>query len=128
MSTVNGTILDPAVPFDRRLPLVVDRWRATGGHLVTGKAFFLVYCWFLKHGHAGRSALAGSPDVREFVAAALAAVGGGAGWDATLRERAYCGCGSTNRLENMSICVDCASYQCWECAPGHAGPGHEVVG
>jgi len=132
--TENGIILDRTIPFDQRVSRVIDGRDSAERHgLVDGVAFFLLYCWFLDHGsqrhEARRSPLAGSPVVRDLVAASLAAMGGESGWNRMLRQRETCTCGETNRLENMSICVECVMYECWECSGDHRRTtGHEVVG
>jgi len=137
----NSVILDRSLPFEDRARRVLDHW--AGGSerwLVDDLAFFLLYCWFLKHENAlrfepyqrrgeQRSGLADTPLVRDYVAASLAAVGGETGWNAILRQRGLCSCGQTNRLENMGICVECATFECWECQEDHrAASGHDVVG
>lgn len=136
-STENGILLDRTIPFAHRIERVIDRRSsASVGRpgLVDGVAFFLLYCWFQKHERdeargGQRSPLAGSPMVRDLVASSLAAMGGVGGWDRMLRQREMCTCGVTNRLENMSICVECVTYECWECSGNHrASTDHEVVG
>jgi hypothetical protein len=63
----------------------------------------------------------------------MALIGGDRGWHTMLIDRGYCwSCGRAEQLENMSVCVDCDIYLCWNCITKpslHAETtGHEVVG
>jgi hypothetical protein len=142
MSSVNAIIFDLSIPFEQRLERVIEQ-RRSSKDLVTGPAFDLLYCWFMKHRDPERfgpyedrgerrSPLADAPEIHELVEASLAAIGGREGWDARLRLRVACRCGMTNRLENTSICVECTRYECWTCAgepDSHSRTsGHEIVG
>lgn len=139
MSSVDAIVYDLSIPFAQRLERVIER-RRVSDDLVTGPAFDLLYCWFLKHGDPTRFAAEGehrspaadAPEMRELIEKSLAAIGGSDGWAARLRLRVSCRCGATNRLENTSICVECTRYECWECATAPDShtrtSGHEVVG
>ncbi|GAA2136253.1 hypothetical protein [Glycomyces algeriensis] len=134
----NTIVLDFAKRFPDRLQLLVDHWRDAPGQVVDGYAFFLLYCWHGKHRDPAtferwkqpgqeRSPFADAPEIRDLVAASLAAIGGQAGWVRMLGRRDYCECGQTSKLENLSVCVDCGRHWCWECS-GTRCRGHEVVG
>ncbi|GLZ81749.1 hypothetical protein Afil01_65560 [Actinorhabdospora filicis] len=122
--TGNGIVLDRTVPFERRIARLIEHCGSAADEpvLVDGVAFFLLYCWFQRH-------TTDAAALRGLIDASLAGIGGELGWIGMLHQRGYCACGQTNRLENMTICVECASYECWECYGCHrARTGHEVVG
>jgi len=136
--TLNAIVLDFALPFPERLQLLVDRRRSEPGQIVDGYAFFLLYCWHGKHGDPEtferwrdsgqeRSPFADAPEIRDLLAASLAAIGGHPGWNRMLGQRDYCECGQTSKLENLVVCVDCGRYWCWECSRTRCR-AHEVVG
>lgn len=88
---------------------------------MTGKAFYAVYCWHLRHRTDREIARA------EFVAASYDAIGGSAGWGAMLRERAACeSCGDRYRLENIGLCTGCMRYTCYTCG-AHGSCVGEIV-
>ncbi|MER6396770.1 hypothetical protein ABT263_12005 [Kitasatospora sp. NPDC001603] len=102
-------------PFADRVGDLVRAWEADGrdpDRLVDGKPFFALYCWHLWTIREGRPHDAATA---AYVASAHRANGGAAGWDALLRGRAYCSChGERWRLENLSICLGCLEYVCFE--------------
>ncbi|MFI5619458.1 hypothetical protein [Streptomyces sp. NPDC051567] len=107
-------VLDCAVPFGERISRIAEAWTRDGrdrGHLVTGKAFFAVHSWHLRHRI--------DPDTTEaeYVTASHEAIGGDEGWEAMLRERVFCeSCGDRYRLENIGLCTGCMRYACYVCA------------
>ncbi|WP_371502489.1 hypothetical protein OG871_35640 [Kitasatospora sp. NBC_00374] len=122
--TSNHVVLDCGLPIDERIRRLVEVWtRDNRGreHLLTGKAFFAVYSWHLRHRTDHDIARA------EFVAASYDSIGGSDGWDAMLRERANCGtCGDRYRLENIGLCTGCMRYTCYACG-AHASCTGETV-
>jgi hypothetical protein len=134
----NAIVLDFARPFHERLRTLVDLGPSEPGRTVDGAAFFLLFCWHVKHedpdrfersrrpGEA-RAPLADAPEIRGLVDESFDAIGGPAGWNRMLRLRDYCECGQSSRLENLAVCVDCGRYWCWECDRSRCG-GHEIVG
>lgn len=109
----NQVILDCGLPFEERIEGVVRPWIRDGrgrDHLLTGKAFFAVYSWHLRHWTDHDIAWA------EFVAASYDSIGGEGGWEAMLREHEVCdGCGDRYRLENIGLCTGCMRYTCYAC-------------
>ncbi|MDX3537052.1 hypothetical protein PV721_22280 [Streptomyces sp. MB09-01] len=120
----NHLILDCRLPFEERIRGLVRQWIRDGrarDQLLTGKAFFAVYSWHLRH-----RADHDSPGA-EFVAASYASIGSGDGWEAMLRERASCdSCGDRYRLENIGLCTGCMRYSCYACG-AHASCSGEIV-
>lgn len=120
----NHLILDRRLPFEDRIRDLVRLWIRDGrgrDHLLTGKAFFAVYSWHLKHGTDHDITWA------EFVAASYDSIGSSGGWEAMLRERAWCdGCGDRYRLENIGLCTGCMRYTCYACGD-HASCTGETV-
>jgi hypothetical protein len=130
---VNSIILKPGSPMRQRLQTAAANWIASGRPaegLPTGTAFFLAQCWLFSRGaHKPESPLF-RPEIAEYVAAGKAALGGDAGWNSLLNEKAFCShCHMGFHLENLGICADCLEYVCPACRAGHGGscPG-EVVG
>lgn len=106
-------ILDCGLPFEERIRELVRLWIRDGrgrDHLLTGRAFFAVYSWHLKHWTDHDITWA------EFVAASYDAIGSSNGWEAMLRDRAACDtCGNRYRLENIGLCTGCMRYTCYAC-------------
>ncbi|MEV6973577.1 hypothetical protein [Kitasatospora sp. NPDC093806] len=125
----NRALLDPARPFTERVARLVRAWEddgRAGYRLVDGRALLALYCWHLDATRRGTAAE--DPATRDYVAAAFAANGGPAGWNALLRGRADCAChGQSWRLENISICLGCLRYVCYQVA-APCCPGAEIVG
>ena len=59
-----------------------------------------------------------------------AALGGEAGWNALLSEKAFCAhCHMSFHLENLGTCADCLEYVCPSCKSAHGDKcSGEVVG
>ncbi|MGW2544297.1 hypothetical protein ACWC5I_26300 [Kitasatospora sp. NPDC001574] len=128
----NLALLDPSRPFAERVAGLVRAWEDDGRaayRLVDGRALLALYCWHLGTARPGTGTDApDDPATDSYVTAAFAANGGTAGWDALLRERATCSChGRSWRLENISVCLGCLGYVCYE-NPGPCCPGAAVVG
>jgi hypothetical protein len=130
---VNSILLKSGSPMRQRLQIAAAEWIASGRHaerLPTGTAFFLAQCWVFSSGaHKPVSPLFHS-DVAEYVAAAKVALGGEAGWNSLLNEKAFCSCCHMSfHLENLGICADCLEYVCPSCQAAHSGGcSGEVVG
>lgn len=109
---------------EQRIAQLHEEWVRDGrgsDQLLSGKAFFAVYSWYV-----GRRADHDSP-WSEYVTASYDLLGGSAGWDAMLRERAVCqSCHDTYRLENIGVCTGCMRYSCYACEP-HASCSGEIV-
>ncbi|MEE1796119.1 hypothetical protein PUR28_35970 [Streptomyces sp. BE308] len=120
----NHVILDWKLPFHERIRQAVEMWIHEGrgpDHLVTGKAFFAMYSWHLRHWTDHDIAWA------EFAAASYHSLGGKDGWEAMLRERANCeSCGDRYRLENIGLCTGCMRYTCYDCG-AHGACAGEIV-
>ncbi|HYL92966.1 MAG TPA: hypothetical protein VEW69_07390 [Alphaproteobacteria bacterium] len=114
-------------PVHDNLRAAARRWIAAGRNpdlLLTGREFFMTKCWMDSSSGADIEL-----QVREFVAASKAALGGEAGWLAMLHEKEFCsGCGMSFHLENLGVCTGCGQYVCGGCKAGHAGCPGEVVG
>ncbi|MGW6914887.1 hypothetical protein ACWGB8_13910 [Kitasatospora sp. NPDC054939] len=126
----NAVLLATGRPFAQRVAAAARAWEEAGrgaDPLPHGPAFFALYCWHQEQQrHAGPAA--GAP--ADYLHAAYRGIGGAAGWDTLLAERAYCDChGVRWRLENLAVCVGCLRYRCYE-AEGRcaAGPHCETVG
>ncbi|MFF1907659.1 hypothetical protein [Kitasatospora sp. NPDC058218] len=115
-------------PFADRVGELVRAWEADGrdpGLLVTGRPFFALYCWHLQTSRGSREHDAATT---AYVASAHRAIGGAAGWNAVLSERAHCSChGERWRLENLSICLGCLDYVCYQ-LDGPCCAGAPIVG
>ncbi|MEV0533231.1 hypothetical protein [Kitasatospora sp. NPDC050463] len=115
-------------PFADRVGDLVRAWKADGRNpdrLVTGRPFFALYCWHLQTTRDGRA-----PDAATaaYVASAHRANGGESGWNTVLSDRAHCSChGDRWRLENLSICLGCLEYVCYE-FNGPCCAGAPIVG
>lgn len=107
------------IPFPERIRRLRDAWVRDDRDpalLVTGRAFFAVYCWSLNHRIGDPAAPAHDAELAEFVAASYELNGGSAGWNAMLHGREICStCHDRYRLENLGICTDCMRYTCYGC-------------
>lgn len=116
--------LDCALPIEERIGRLALAWirgGRDGSQLVTGKAFFAVYSWHLRHWTDHDITWA------EYTAASFHGIGGSDGWNAMLRERVICvSCGDTYRLENIGLCTGCMRYACYDCG-AHASCTGEIV-
>ncbi|MER5351257.1 hypothetical protein ABT093_13085 [Kitasatospora sp. NPDC002551] len=125
----NSCLLDPARPFSERVTRLVRAWEDDGRadyRLVDGRALLALYCWHLDATRRGTTD--DNPATTAYVAAAFAANGGADGWDRLLRERAECTChGQSWRLENISVCLGCLRYVCYQ-VDGPCCPGARIVG
>ncbi|MGV9263513.1 hypothetical protein ACWDRR_02480 [Kitasatospora sp. NPDC003701] len=115
-------------PFADRVGELVRAWEADGrdeGRLVTGRAFFALYCWHLQTSRSGSRHDAATT---AYVESAHRAIGGAAGWNAVLGRREHCSChGERWRLENLSICLGCLQYVCYQ-LDGPCCHGAAIVG
>ncbi|MFG3050704.1 hypothetical protein ACGFZP_07055 [Kitasatospora sp. NPDC048239] len=106
---------DTSQPFAARLGRLVRAWTESGREadwLVSGDAFFAAWCWHLAD--ARRSEQYDGETVA-YLRSAHAAIGGAPGWNALLRRRDFCSChGDQWRLENISICLGCMRYVCYQ--------------
>jgi len=131
-SQANALILDSARPMRERLETAARHWVEAGRTsdlLATGCAFFMAQCWINFIGDRQQHNDNVSKNVRDFIAAAKAALGGEAGWNSFLSQRdSCCECQMTFRLENLGICTACAEYVCGACRERHAVCAGEVVG
>ncbi|MFB7614609.1 hypothetical protein [Kitasatospora sp. NPDC056181] len=124
----NALLHDLARPFPERVAEAVRAWDANDrdpAHLVDGKAFLALYCWQLAATRRGEE-----PDeaTAAFVERSHDSIGGRHGWAAMLHQRATCSChGTTWRLENISLCLGCLRYVCYE-LDGPCCAGAEIVG
>lgn len=130
---MNAIILKAGSPMQQRLQTAAAQWIASGrpaGELPTGTAFFLAQCWLFSSGAHRQESPLFRPEVAEYVAAAKAALGGEAGWNALLSEKAFCSqCHLSFHLENLGICADCLEYVCPSCKAAHSARCcGEVVG
>jgi hypothetical protein len=131
LNPANPIILDPGRPMRVRLEAAARQWTDTGRGaegLLTGTAFFMAQCWLCaSSGHPPQSSV--SQDVRDFVAAGKAALGGDTGWNSLLSEKDFCReCHLSFHLENLGICTGCAEYVCGACREKHTRCAGEVVG
>jgi hypothetical protein len=130
---VNSIILNPGSPMNERLRRAAREWIDSGrsaANLPTGTAFFLAQCWLYGSDARERRSPAFRAEIQEYVDAAKTSLGGEAGWNALLNEKAFCShCHMSFHLENIGICADCLEYVCPSCKSAHAGRcGGEVVG
>jgi hypothetical protein len=135
----NLIILDRGSRAEHRLARVIDLWVSAGKRenwLISGKAFFLVYCWWLEFYHSNKngnvsqyaSFFQSLPDASDYIDASLSFIGDDAGWNELLEHRMPCHlCKQISRLENTAICIDCIRYYCWECS-GDSKENHRLVG
>lgn len=120
----NDVILGPGPPLEERIGPLAEEWLREGrgsDRLVTGKAFFALYSWYLRHrtDHGIRWS--------EYVVASYDFIGGRNGWEAMLRERTVCeSCCDTYRMENIGLCTGCMRYTCYACG-AHPACAGEVV-
>ncbi|MET9557102.1 hypothetical protein [Streptomyces sp. NPDC006645] len=122
--TNNHAVLRAGMPLEERVGQLHEEWVRGGRNsdqLLSGKAFFTVYSWYL--GHRANGDIASY----EYVTASYDFLGGSKGWDAMLRERAVCeSCHDTFRLENIGVCTGCLRYSCYACQ-AHASCAGEIV-
>ncbi len=115
-----------------RLGAAARLWLESGRRaesLLTGVAFFAAQCWLLSTRNDQPQASGFDPAISDFVAASKAAIGGEAGWNAMLSERAFCSeCQMSFHLENIGICTGCMEYVCGGCKWIHKSCDGEVVG
>ncbi|MFE3203340.1 hypothetical protein ACWGR4_31660 [Embleya sp. NPDC055664] len=115
MTNHNDVVLDGRLPFIQRIAQLVEVWVRDGrgrDHVVTDKAFFTVYSWYLRHRDEH------DPVLGEFVAVSHDFNGGDDGWETMLRVRAVCaGCWDTYRMGNIYVCTGCMEYGCDACGP-----------
>ncbi|MFI1380470.1 hypothetical protein [Embleya sp. NPDC020886] len=120
----NDAVLGGAPPLGERIGRLVDVWIRDGrgrDHPVTGKAFFAVYSWYLRHWAEH------DPAWGEFIGVSYDFIGGDDGWNTMLRERVVCEtCRDTYRLENIGVCTGCMRCTCYACGP-HGSCTGEIV-
>ncbi|MFE4368047.1 hypothetical protein ACFRMN_07340 [Streptomyces sp. NPDC056835] len=123
----NHVVLSSGPPIEERVRQLAEVWLRDGrdrDQLLTGKAFFGLYSWYVSYSRHGAGLDTASA---EYVAASYDLIGGGDGWNAMLRERAVCeSCQDTYRLENMGLCTGCMRYACYACGP-HGSCAGEIV-
>ncbi|MFD7289709.1 hypothetical protein [Streptomyces sp. NPDC059863] len=123
----NDVVLGRGSPIEERVSRLAGAWlrdERGGDHLLTGRAFFAVYSWYL---WSSRQGAGHDTACAEYVAASYDAIGGGDGWNAMLRERAVCeSCWDTYRLENIGVCTGCMRYTCYAC-DAHGSCAGEIV-
>ena len=128
--TGDCVMLDGSRPFQERVRHLRDAWVRDGrgrAFLVTGTAFFAVYCWSLNYKIGDPTAPAYDAELAEFVAASYELNGGSVGWNAMLNSRDICStCHDWYRLENLGICSGCMRYTCYGCGD-HEGCAGELL-
>ena len=131
-NTANATILTLGRPMQVRLQAAARQWLNAGrktDDLLTGIAFFMAQCWLSSSGSYKPENPGFDPAVCDFVAASKAALGGDAGWNTMLHEKAFCShCHMSFHLENIGICTDCSEYVCSACRSRHGSCSGEIVG
>ncbi|WP_405578386.1 hypothetical protein [Streptomyces sp. NBC_01092] len=124
----NSVILDETEnPFEERVSRLVTAWAARDrgqDWLVTGRAFFALYLWWWHDNKRLAGAL-----TQAYVEHSYEFIGGEAGWVALLSQRARCAChNETWHVENISICLNCLRYQCYQAPRECGGCGGHIVG
>lgn len=112
----NAVVADRARPIEDRMKQLAEAWIENGrgaDWLISGKAFFLAYCWSMKHEIASLASDDHNVDLAAFMDASLSFIGGPDGWSTMLRDKAVClVCNDHFRLENITICTGCMNYFC----------------
>lgn len=121
--TANRIMFNINLSMEERLKKAMGVWKRYGKkseYLLTGEAYFAAQCWVYTHGIYKKDATGYNGDINDYVTQSRHIIGGDAGWDDMLNERASCrNCSQSWRKENIKYCVKCMNYVCMRCSTAH---------
>lgn len=127
----NDIVLQPGDMWEK-LESAVRHWNKggrTAAGLLSGLAYFAAQCWVYTEGIYKVDSPKYSPSITGFIHASREFIGGDAGWNEMLRERAVCStCRTAYKLENIRVCAGCLRYFCYKCGAGGCCDHSQLVG